>query len=63
MDGKVFVGFFWDKGDVFVKGKVIIYVGIGDNVKIFVGGNIKIEVNKVGNGIEIKENVIINFKN
>ena len=63
MDGKVLVGSPWDKGDVFVKGKVITYVGTGDNAKISAGGNIKIEANKVGNGIETKENVTINSKN
>ncbi|WP_336021337.1 hypothetical protein, partial [Fusobacterium polymorphum] len=34
MDGKVLVGSPWDKGDVFVKGKVTTYVGTGDNAKI-----------------------------
>ena len=63
MDGKVLVGSPWDKGDVFVKGKVITYVGTGDNAKISAGGNIKIEANKVGNGIETKENVSVNFEN
>ena len=63
MDGKVLVGSPWDKGDVFVKGKVITYVGTGDNAKISAGGNINITANKVGNGVETKENVSVNFEN
>ena len=63
MDGKVLVGSPWDKGDVFVKGKVITYVGTGDNAKISAGGNINITANKVGNGVETKENVSIVSKN
>ncbi|MHB9316543.1 two-partner secretion domain-containing protein, partial [Fusobacterium polymorphum] len=63
MDGKVLVGSPWDKGDVFVKGKVTTYVGTGDNAKISAGGNINITANKVGNGIETKENVSIVSKN
>ncbi|WP_236585689.1 hemagglutinin repeat-containing protein [Fusobacterium canifelinum] len=63
MDGKVLVGSPWDKGDVFVKGKVTTYVGTGDNSKISAGGNINIAANKVGNGVETKENVSVNFEN
>ena len=63
MDGKVLVGSPWDKGDVFVKGKVITYVGTGDNAKISAGGNINITATKVGNGVETKENVSVNFEN
>jgi len=63
MDGKVLVGSPWDKGDVFVKGKVTTYVGTGDNAKISAGGNINITANKVGNGVETKENVSVNFEN
>ena len=63
MDGKVLVGSPWDKGDVFVKGKVTTYVGTGDNAKISAGGNINITANKVGNGLETKENVSVNFEN
>ena len=63
MDDKVLVGSPWDKGDVFVKGKVTTYVGTGDNAKISAGGNINITANKVGNGIETKENVSIVSKN
>ena len=63
MDGKVLVGSPWDKGDVFVKGKVTTYVGTGDNAKISAGGNIIITANKVGNGVETKENVSVNFEN
>lgn len=63
MDDKVLVGSPWDKGDVFVKGKEISYVGTGDNAKISAGGNINITANKVGNGIETKENVSIVSKN
>ena len=63
MDDKVLVGSPWDKGDVFVKGKEISYVGTGDNAKISAGGNINITANKVGNGLETKENVSIVSKN
>ena len=63
MDDKVLVGSPWDKGDVFVKGKVTTYVGTGDNAKISAGGNINIAANKVGNGVETKENVSVNFEN
>ena len=63
MDDKVLVGSPWDKGDVFVKGKVTTYVGTGDNAKISAGGNINITANKVGNGVETKENVSIVSKN
>ena len=63
MDDKILVGSPWDKGDVFVKGKVTTYVGTGDNAKISAGGNINITANKVGNGVETKENVSVNFEN
>ncbi|WP_338968601.1 hemagglutinin repeat-containing protein [Fusobacterium nucleatum] len=52
-----------DKGNVIIEDEVTSYVGTGKNAKISAGGNIKIEANKVGNGLEIKENVSIKSKN
>ena len=52
-----------DKGNVIIEDEVTSYVGTGKNAKISAGGNIKIEANKVGNGIETKENVSVNFEN
>ena len=46
-----------------LRGKVTTYVGTGDNAKISAGGNINITANKVGNGVETKENVSVNFEN
>ena len=50
MDGKVFVGEPWDKGDVFVKDKIVTQVGTGKNAKISAGENLNITANEVGNG-------------
>ena len=50
MDGKVLVGEPWDKGDVFVKDKIVTQVGTGKNAKISAGENLNIIANEVGNG-------------
>ena len=50
MDGKVLVGEPWDKGDVFVKDKIVTQVGTGKNAKISAGENLNITANEVGNG-------------
>ena len=50
MDGKVLVGKPWDKGDVFVKDKIVTQVGTGKNAKISAGENLNITANEVGNG-------------
>ena len=52
-----------DKGNVIIEDEVTSYVGTGKNAKISAGGNIKIEANKVGNGILAKENVKVDSKN
>ena len=52
-----------DKGNVIIEDEVTSYVGTGKNAKISAGGNIKIEANKVVNGILAKENVKVDSKN
>ena len=51
MDGKVLVGKPWDKGDVFVKDKIVTQVGTGKNAKISAGENLNITANEVGKWI------------
>ena len=52
-----------DKGNVIIETEIDAVAGTGDNAKISAGGNINITANKVGNGIETKENVSIVSKN
>ncbi|QNE68042.1 hemagglutinin repeat-containing protein [Fusobacterium hwasookii] len=52
-----------DKGNVIIETEIDAVAGTGDNAKISAGGNINITANKVGNGVETKENVSVNFEN
>ena len=52
-----------DKGNVIIETEIDAVAGTGDNAKISAGGNINITANKVGNGLETKENVSIVSKN
>ena len=52
-----------DKGNVIIETEIDAVAGTGDNAKISAGGNINITANKVGNGVETKENVSIVSKN
>ena len=52
-----------DKGNMIIQDEVDSYVGTGKNAKISAGGNINIIANKIGNGLELKENISVVSKN